>query len=270
MKRLLTGLLLLLFLLLTGCTPGPDWRRFTEEEKEAARQGMEAFLSALTMGDGEAVRALFAPNVRQAAADDSVKALLSFTGGKTLTAEDHGTIHSSLERMDGKTTGYVTAAFDLYVDGVPYDCRMEICYRCDEDAGEIGVHKIYLASDDVRCDETYSWPAEDGLHVLTETADDFITRRVGGNPERWTETDRRVPEAALMALLQEDVTREQVVQALGSPNAQSSGSCIYQLEDARGEERYAALYFLPDGRLQSVSVYSGRAWLREIWRTEKE
>ena len=270
MKRLLAGIFLFALMLLTGCTARLDWMRTMDQRQtDAFQETMNGLISALNGHDAAALKGLFAPNVQSSVTDESMMKLLSFTKGKTLRAEWNGLTSGGEHRTKGRITGNVKQSFDLYVDGVPYDCFMEIIYRCDTDAGEVGVHMIRLASDYVRCDENYVWPMEKGLHVLTETGEDFVTRRVGGFPHVWKDMDRRVSEEAVNALLRVGFTRQDVIAALGEPNAGNEYIfCTYQMEDADGKARYVVFYGAQDGPVSAVEIKNDSKWLCTIWRSE--
>jgi len=268
MKRLLAGILLFVLMLLTGCTTRLDWMRTMDQcQTDAFQETMNGLISALNGHDAAALKGLFAPNVQSSVTDESIMKLLSFTRGKKLRADWDGLTSCGEQRTKGKITGSVRQAFDLYVDDVPYDCLMEIIYRCDADGGEVGAHKIRLASDYVRCDTDYVWPTEKGLHVLTETGEDFVTRRVGGFPHVWMDMDRRVSEEAVYALLREGFTRQDVIAALGEPNAWDEYIfCTYQMESVDGEARFVTFYGGQAEAVFSVSVYNEKEWLYQFWQ----
>lgn len=267
MKRLLAGILIGVLLILTSCTSRLDWMRTMDQSQTEAFQGtMDSLVSALKEQDAVALKSLFAPNVQPSVTEESLLKLLSFTGGKTVHAQWNGLTSGGESRIDGKITGDVQQSFILYVDGVPYDCFMEIIYRCDADAGEIGAHLIRVTSDYVTCDENYVWPAGKGLHVLTEIGDDFITRRVGGIPCIWKDVDRRIEKEVVNVLLQDGFTRQDVIAALGEPNAWDEYIfCTYQMEDEDGEARYVTFYGAQDGIVSSVVVYNDMKWLYTLW-----
>lgn len=272
MKRLIAGILLLFLLTLTGCTTRRDWMyTMDQQQTENFQEMIDSLISALNNQDSAAIESLFAPNVQSAVTDESLVKLLDFTKGKTLHAEWNGLTSGGESRIDGKMTGEINESFDLYVDGVPYDCRMNIIYRCDTDAGEVGAHVIRLASDYVRCDKKYVWPKENGLHVLTESGDAFATRRVGGRPYIWTDMERRVSEKDVKALLQDGITRQDVISVLGEPNAWDAFIyCIYQMESVDGEARFVTFYGRQDEEVSSVSVDNERKWLYMLWEAKKQ
>lgn len=269
MKRVCAGLLaLMLCLALGGCTTRLEiMMSMNARMDEGYQQTMDDLMAALNAGDGEAVRALFAPNVRASVTDESANELLAFTDGKTLRAEWKKVTSGGESRSDGKVTADVYSSFDLYVDGVPYDCWMKIVYRCDTDAGEVGAHLIRLSSDYVRCDEDYPYPEGEALQVLVETGDDYVTRRVGGMPHIWTDMERRVSEDAVKTLLHEGMTRQNVIEVLGQPNAWDEYIyCTYQMESVDGAQRYVTFYGRADGPVSSVDVYDENEWLYELWK----
>lgn len=266
MKRVCAGVLAVaLCLALGGCTTRLEVMMSMNARMEAGyQQVLDALVSALNAGDGEAVRTLFVPNVRAGVTDEAVGELLAFTGGKTLRAEWDKVTSGGESRNDGKVTADVDSSFDLYVDGVPYDCRMKIVYRCDTDADEIGAHLIRLTSDYVRCDEDYAYPEGEALQVLVETGDDYVTRRVGGRPLIWMDMERRISEDDLKAVLCEGVTLQMLRDAFGEPNAETY-YCVYQLEDAEGEARYAVVNDA-DGLITGVGVNNAAEWLYRLWK----
>lgn len=263
-------LLVVLCLPLSGCTRRAWMQRMGISMDKAYQQGLDDLMAALNARDAVALRGLFAPNVQSAVSDEAIAALLAFTEGKNLRAEWSGNASGGESRSDGKITRDVNESFTLYVDDVPYRCWINLTYRCDTDAGEVGVHRIRLVSDYVLCAEDYPYPEGEALQVLVETGDDYQTRRIGDVPYIWTDTGRIVPEADLLAFLQPGVTMADVQSAFGTPQRQCELFCIYQLEDGDGGARYATIYGRLDEPVQSAVVSSGTKYLYDLWRAPAE
>lgn len=270
-KILLTMGLLLLCLSCTGCMTRLElMQSWADRADEACARTIVDFTAALEARDAAALRALFSPKTRATYdLDGPVQTLLALTEGSTLRTAWDGHNRTGVRRSGGQRTEDASFHIDLYIDDTPYCVWFELTHVCTADAGSVGVSYILLASDYARCSKDFRFPEGDGLHIVAHTGRDYRTRRVQGQPYIWTEVERTVTEAELMAVVCEAPILAAVEAAFGKPNA-SDLCAVYQLADEAGEARYAILYTEPDGDLSSVSICNEAKWLRKVYDAQKQ
>ena len=270
MKRLTMLLLILLMLLLscTGCTSRiAAMEALGQRSDSASWKALNAFTAALENQDAEALRALFSPNTRRSTdLDTPIAELLALTKGHRIRAEWDGLCGSGMSTHDGRRIENAFFHFDLYVDDTPYYVHFDLTYRDNRDADALGLTFLVLRSDYVACNESYVPPEGDGMYVFAYTGTDYQTRRVDNIPIIWTEPERLLTEAELLAAVDEDPLAAEVVAALGPPHAMRWSTPVYQLADEDGEARFALVNNdVRDGSLSSIRIVSETDYIRDLY-----
>lgn len=175
---------------------------------------------------------------------ESIGQLLAFYPGPTERCERDGAKQGSYSTDYGKQQSEVSDWFAVVCNGTNYYCDFSLVYECDEDADEIGVRYITIASEKAICDENFKFPEEAGMHIFEDASGDYLTARIGGYPRIYIPSERNMTEEDILAFLEEDTTFEALKGAFGEPNAElvPYTSYAYELADAEGEKRYADIH----------------------------
>lgn len=266
---LLLAAALALSLLLTGCA---GWGR------PGLDDAAEDFFAALDAGDGEALKALFAPSALEADEDmdESVQVLLALYPGPTDSwrTDDPPSVST---RRGGSAYRTVSNWYPVTAGGVRYYCFLRYTSIDEEHPENEGVRDVIFVTEKVRCSEEFdrTWKDLPGsLTVLTEAEGDYDTCRIGGSAFVYTPTPSPPALEDILAFLETETGQDAFLSRFGPPNAVSphvSGILYYALPQEDGEKRYAEIVFSGEGTADRVILLSenGCRALDVPWRGEE-
>ena len=216
------------------------------DEDELFNEAVDAFFEAVDHREAEAIKEMFSPNAQQedAQLEKRIEQLLAFYPGPTERCERDGAKQGSYSTDYGKRRSEVSDWFAVVCNGTNYYCDFSLVYECDEDADEIGIRYITIASEKAICAENFKFPEESGMHIFEDASGDYQTARIGGYPRVYIPSEQNMTEEDILTFLEEDTTFEALKEAFGEPNAElvPYASYAYELADEEGEKRYADIY----------------------------
>lgn len=265
--------------LFCGCSrSGEPGNRYTGSDQEMMGQVIEDFITAMDARDPDAIKEMLCSNMRESEnVDELIQELFDFYPGHTEGNDwDGKPPSSSYSKGQGYRYYQIGEEITLFSEDAAYYCYLEL--RCrDSDEGGIGVRRICMASEKVRCSEDFTWPQEAGIYVFTDADGDYLTRRVGGSPIIYTPMERMISEDDILDFISETTDFGDFSDKFGIPNGEKLyGLCpVYELCPVDGEIRYAVfmLEYVEDTdrwRIEYIEIKSTEDFLYYLWSADEQ
>ncbi|WP_244385844.1 DUF5104 domain-containing protein [Raoultibacter timonensis] len=240
---------------------------YVSEEERLFNEAVDGFFAAVDARDAAAIRAAFAPNVRDSHVDldRQIEELFeAYPDPTDVCKRDGGTVAGSYSTDHGVKTAEVSSGFPVVSGERSYWCFFELVYRNDADEGDVGIKNVTLYSAEYRCaamlDDERARAAEasgeQGIQVFTDISLDYEVRFIGGYPEKFVSIDRVLTEDEAAGFFETSRSYSAFVERFGEPNSESGSgvSFAFELPAEQGEPRYLDLV-VDDRTDEIVSAY---------------
>lgn len=266
------ALLLGAVLCLAGCAPGGGRVLDLSGERKALGEAVDGLFAALDARDGEAVKALFSPYVREKDTDmmEQVDRLLAVYPGLTgrYNWEDDGGFK---QRSGGSYSNTAHCTIYATCGGEDYWCWLGLMYQ-NSDPDKVGVTSIRFFTADEFCGIWYDdWdiPKEEGLAVYAERTLDCEVRAIEGRAYKYTPPEAPLDLAQVEDFLADgEKTYDQFVERFGEPCAVNIWY-FYELPPEDGAPRYLRMSVdYNDKTVSSFCVVDDTQWLYRLFEEE--
>ena len=234
----------------------------SREEERMFREKIDAFCAAAQSGDADAVKDLLAVSARkdEISVSKEITALLkSFPRGEIKVLFD-GLLSGSYSQADGKQSSSVNAVFPIMSDGEYWWIFMELTYRNDFDADDVGLNRIFVynAAAYLSFDQNdLRFPLTEGIQVtIFEDVDKNPICCVNGSPVRCTGSEGVIKLEDAKEFLNNGDGMAEFVAEFGEAYAKKSfyGAEAYHYYRLAGEDmRFLRLDVL-DGRIICAEI----------------
>lgn len=228
---------------------------YQSQEESSFNQAVDNFFAAVDAHDKNAIKELFAPNALEqtSSIDNDIQQLLNFYSGPTDRCERDGS------RVAGGYHDGIADAnswFAVISNGTTYYCYFTLRYRNESNKEDVGIQKVNFVSEKVVCSEDFTWPKELGINVIEDAEGDYLTRRIGGHPTKYTPMERSLTEEDFRTFIKESNSLKELIKQFGEPNAETTTyvAYAYELEEENGEPRYAKLLVEGDTIIEILVV----------------
>lgn len=264
---------LALALCLVGCAPGGGRVLDVSGERQALDEAVNGLFAALDARDGEAVAALFSPEVREKDEDleEQIRQLLAVYPGPT---ERYDLEYDGGAKQRSGGSYYNTTACTVYATcgGEDYWCWFTLMYQ-NSDPEKVGVKSIRFFTAEEYCGVCYDdWeiPAEDGLAVYAQRTLDCEVRAIRGDAYKYTPPEAPLDLGEVEAFLSTgEKTYDEFVARFGEPCAERIWY-FYQLPPEDGAPRYLRMIVdYNDKTVSGFCLVDDTKWLGRLFEEEE-
>ena len=262
-----------LALCLVGCAPGGGRVLDVSGERQALDEAVNGLFAALDARDGEAVAALFSPEVREKDEDleEQIRHLLAVYPGPT---ERYDLEYDGGAKQRSGGSYYNTTACTVYATcgGEDYWCWLTLMYQ-NSDPEKVGVKSIRFFTAEEYCGVRYDdWdiPAGDGLAVYAERTLDCEVRAIRGDAYKYTPPQAPLDLGEVEAFLSTgEKTYDEFVARFGEPCAERIWY-FYQLPPEDGAPRYLRMIVdYNDKTVSGFCLVDDTKWLGRLFEEEE-
>ena len=234
---------------------------------------VDGLFAALDARDGEAVAALFSPEVREKDEDleEQIRQLLAVYPGPTERYDleyDGG----AKQRSGGSYYNPTSCTVYTTCGGEDYWCWFTLMYQ-NSDPEKVGVKSIRFFTAEEYCGVCYDdWeiPAEDGLAVYAQRTLDCEVRAIRGDAYKYTPPEAPLDLGEVEAFLSTgEKTYDEFVARFGEPCAERIWY-FYQLPPEDGAPRYLRMIVdYNDKTVSGFCLVDDTKWLGRLFEEEE-
>ena len=231
------------------------WRNEWVSSDEVREDIIEEFFSAADNNDKEAIIKLFSREIQEnpGFGEDVEEFLLEYPGELSgLEFEYQGGAQSGSSDY-GVSSDYLNARYEVKKGDEYYYISFGCYYENDEEREKIGLDYMEINSEKAKVlNEELDYEMDEDEHIVAyvNVAEEFETRRIGGNPYRYVETEEYTRDEVIEAL-KESYYIDDLYYYLGEPNGTNGrlNYLAYEIEPDENDYRYIVISHTDEGKI---------------------
>ena len=248
-KKRIIGIFLFIIIFLSGCGRAFMADYLFSSDDEDFSKILTDFLSAADENDKEAIKKMFAENVKNK--DDFDKKLddfLKFYKANARSSDfDRNDILTRTQGIQDK--GYWCLDADLMLKKGKEDffIYMKVVTSDKNNPKNQGIHIIDLATKNAYEDGYFLWHSKDGIYVQKEACEDYKTMILYGNRREYEPVDRKLSVDFFRNFIRESTDYKKLLNEIGKANGEVlEDENVFEIRQGVSEKTYVICYVSGD------------------------